>query len=69
MAQCVQLPLGLIAQMVQHCSVIAEVMGSMDGAVCPAPTWLDSSDGTALYRYRRGHGEHEWRSVSSTHLA
>ena len=48
MAQCVQLPLGLIAQMVQHCSVIAEVMGSMDGAVCQAPTWLDSSDGTAL---------------------
>ena len=48
MAQCVQLPLGLIAQMVQHCSVIAEVMGSMDGAVCPPPTWLDSSDGTAL---------------------
>ena len=48
MAQCVQLPLGLIAQMVQHCSVIAEVVGSMDGAVCPAPTWLDSPDGTAL---------------------
>ena len=22
----------------------------------PAPSWLDSSDGRALHRYRRGHG-------------
>ena len=58
------------SQLVEHCTGIVEVMLFIHGsrlfyepAKWPAPSWLVSSVGRALHRYRRGHG-----FKSRTHL-